>query len=39
MWISGVLPANVHDLAAAWGTVLPVLRNYTDKLPGLPPCT
>ena len=35
MWVSDVLPGNVHDLAAARETVLPVLRNYTDKMPGL----
>jgi DDE superfamily endonuclease len=29
MWISDVLPGNVHDLAAARENVLPVLRNYT----------
>ena len=37
-WISDVLPGNVHDLAAARETVLPVLRNYTDKMPGLADC-
>jgi hypothetical protein len=35
MWISAVLPGNVHDLAAAREKVLPVLRNYTDRMPGL----
>jgi hypothetical protein len=35
MWISDVLPGNVHDLAAARETVLPALRNYTDRMPGL----
>ena len=34
-WISDVLPGNVHDLAAARETVLPVLRKYTDRMPGL----
>ena len=38
VWISDVLPGNVHDLAAARETVLPVLRNYTDKMPGLADC-
>ena len=38
MWISDVLPGNVHDLAAARETVLPVLRNYTDRMPGLADC-
>ena len=38
MWISDVLPGNVHDLAAARETVLPVLRNYTGKMPGLADC-
>ena len=37
-WISGVLPGNVHDLAAARENVLPVLRNYTGKMPGLADC-
>jgi hypothetical protein len=32
MWISDVLPGNVHDLAAARESVLPVLRNYTGKM-------
>ena len=35
MWISDVLPGNVHDLAAARETVLPVLRNYTGKMAAL----
>jgi hypothetical protein len=38
MWISDVLPGNVHDLAAAREAVLPVLRNYTGKMPGLADC-
>ena len=38
MWISDVLPGNVHDLAAARDNVLPVLRKYTDKMPGLADC-
>ena len=38
MWISDVLPGNVHDLAAARENVLPVLRNYTEKMPGLADC-
>ena len=38
VWISDVLPENVHDLAAARETVLPVLRNYTDAMPGLADC-
>ncbi len=38
MWISDVLPGNVHDLAAARENVLPALRNYTGKMPGLADC-
>jgi hypothetical protein len=38
MWISDVLPGNVHDLAAARENVLPVLRNYTDEMPALADC-
>jgi hypothetical protein len=38
VWVSDVLPGNVHDLAAARETVLPVLRNYTDRMPGLADC-
>ena len=34
MWISDVLPGNVHDLAAAREKVLPALRNYTGEMPG-----
>ena len=37
-WISDVLPGNVHDLAAARENVLPVLRNYTDRMPALADC-
>jgi hypothetical protein len=36
--ISGVLPGNVHDLAAAREKVLPVLRKYTGTMPGLADC-
>ena len=35
MWISGVLPGSVHDLAAAREKVLAVLRKYTEKMPCL----
>ena len=38
MWISDVLPGNVHDLAAARENVLPVLRDYTDEMPALADC-
>ena len=38
MWISDVLPGNVHDLAAAREKVLPVLRNYVGEMPGLADC-
>jgi DDE superfamily endonuclease len=38
VWISDVLPGNVHDLAAARENVLPVLRNYTEKMPALADC-
>ena len=38
VWVSDVLPGNVHDLAAARENVLPVLRNYTGKMPGLADC-
>jgi hypothetical protein len=38
MWICDVLPGNVHDLAAAREKVLPVLRKYTGKMPGLADC-
>ena len=38
MWVSDVLPGNVHDLAAARETVLPVLRKYADKMPALADC-
>ena len=37
-WVSDVLPGNVHDLAAARETVLPVLRKYTGKMPALADC-
>ena len=38
MWVSDVLPGNVHDLAAARENALPVLRNYTEKMPALADC-
>lgn len=38
MWISDVLPGNVHDLAAAREMVLAVLRNYTGEMPALADC-
>ena len=38
MWISDVLPGNVHDLAAARENVLPVLRDYTQEMPALADC-
>ncbi len=38
MWVSDVLPGNVHDLAAAREMVLAVLRKYTGKMPGLADC-
>ena len=38
MWISDVLPGNVHDLAAARENVLQVLRNYARKMPALADC-
>jgi hypothetical protein len=38
MWVSDVLPGNVHDLAAARENVLPVLRKYRDKMPALADC-
>ena len=38
MWISDVLPGNVHDLAAARETALPALRKYTGKMPALADC-
>lgn len=38
MWVSDVLPGNVHDLAAAREMVLPVLRNYLAKMPCLADC-
>jgi DDE superfamily endonuclease len=39
MWVSDVLPGNVHDLAAARDNkVLAVLQNYTGTMPGLADC-
>jgi DDE superfamily endonuclease len=38
LWVSDVLPGNVHDLAAAREMVLAVLRKYTDGMPGLADC-
>jgi hypothetical protein len=38
VWVSGALPGNVHDLAAARENVLPVLRDYTDEMPALADC-
>ena len=38
MWVSDVLPGNVHDLAAAREMVLAVLRKYTGKMPTLADC-
>ena len=35
MWVSGVLPGKVHDLAAARENTLPVLRKYTPVMPCL----
>jgi len=35
MWVSDVLPGNVHDLAAARENVLPVLRPFLDAMPAL----
>jgi hypothetical protein len=35
MWVSDVLPGNVHDLAAARENTLPVLRKYTSVMPCL----
>jgi hypothetical protein len=35
MWISDVLPGNVHDLAAARENVLAVLRLFLDEMPAL----
>ena len=37
-WVSGALPGNVHDLAAARETVLAVLRKYADEMPALADC-
>jgi DDE superfamily endonuclease len=38
MWVSDVLPGNVHDLAAAREMVLAALRKYTDEMPALADC-
>ena len=38
MWVSDVLSGNVHDLAAARETVLPLLRNYMGQMPGQADC-
>jgi len=38
LWVSDVLPGNVHDLAAAREMVLAVLRKYTGKMPALADC-
>jgi hypothetical protein len=38
MWVSDVLPGNVHDIAAARENALPVLRNYTERMPVLADC-
>jgi DDE superfamily endonuclease len=35
MWVSDVLPGNVHDLAAARKNVLAVLRPFLDAMPAL----
>ena len=35
MWVSGVLPGNVHDLAAARDSVLAVLRPFLGTMPAL----
>ena len=35
LWVSGVLPGNVHDLAAARQNVLAVLRPFLDAMPVL----
>jgi hypothetical protein len=35
LWVSGVLPGNVHDLAAARENVLGVLRPFLDAMPVL----
>src|SRR5690242_13007281 len=35
LWVSGVLPGNVHDLAAARENVLAVLRPFLDAMPVL----
>src|SRR5207248_25482 len=38
LWVSDVLPGNVHDLAAARETVLAVLWDYTEEMPALADC-
>src|SRR5438034_331947 len=35
MWVSDVLPGNVHDLAAARENVLAVLRPFLEAMPAL----
>jgi hypothetical protein len=35
MWVSGVLPGNVNDLAAARESVLAVIRPFAEKMPVL----
>ena len=35
MWVSDVLPGNVHDLAAARENVLAVLRPFLEEMPAL----
>ncbi len=35
LWVSDALPGNVHDLAAACGNVLSVLRPFPAGLPAL----
>jgi hypothetical protein len=35
LWVSGVLPGNVHDLAAARENVLGVLRPFLETMPVL----
>jgi hypothetical protein len=35
MWVSGVLPGNVNDLAAARESVLAVIRPFVEKMPVL----
>jgi DDE superfamily endonuclease len=38
MWVSDVVPGNVHDLAAAREMVLAVLASYTGEMPCLADC-